>query len=254
MTARIGRGSLDAMFELLLATALQNAAVPIETEVLEGIRAPAAPICSVTLHVGVDEAGEPFDRSVYRYDAPSDEWSLVSFNGGPPPEEELEEFEKNGRDGGDRSDDPVLPGAFYADSVSKLSADWVRLSPSEETEAVLYGLEDLPEDTVIANGRDLSDNIRLQFLIEKAENGPRIAMAFGQLKKSWRIPLIARIDRFDIARRFAPASQETGVPGAMLPVAEHVEISADVLGKDRSAVIDTTYGDWDCEPGSTDES
>ena len=214
---------------------------------------PAPPACSVTLEVAVAEAGDPLERQVYRYDADADEWLYVSYDGGPPPPEEVEQFEERGRDGGDRSDDPVRPAAYYADSVEKLSGAWTRLSGPNEDGLALYGLEELPEDTVVANGRDLSDFIRLRYVIDQSGPEPVLAVAGGQLKRAWRIPLIARISAFDIERHFAPAGPETGAPGVMLPTKEHVEIAASILGRDRSAVIDTRFTDWDCAPAERAE-
>ena len=210
---------------------------------------PAPPTCSVTLTVAVAERGDPLEELTYRYDAETQVWTFLAFNGAPPDQKELAEFEENGRDGGDRSDDPLPPASYYADSVAKLSDDWTLLSATDGEGPSLWALENLPDGTVIANGRDLSGNIRLSYLIEEGTTGPRVAVAAGQLKKRWRIPLIARIDAFAIQRRFAPAPVATGVPGAMLPVSEHVEIAADVLGRDRSAIIDTAFGDWDCRAG-----
>ena len=210
---------------------------------------PEPPVCSVTLNVSVDEAGDPPEQQVYRYDAGADAWSYVSYNGGPPPEEEREQFEERGRDGGDRSDEPVLPAAFYADAAAKLGPGWTRLTEPDAYGMTLYGIEDLPKGTVVANGRDLSGYIRLRYLIDGSGPVPLIAVSGGQLKRDWRIPLIARISAFDIERRFAPAEADTGAPGAMLPLSEHVEIAANILGRDRSAVIDTTFTDWDCAPG-----
>lgn len=227
---------------LILALALQAAPPPLAV--------PIPPVCSVTLTVDVNEAGDPPERQVYRYGADTDEWRYLSYNGGPPPEDEREQFEERGRDGGDRSDDPVPPAGFYADSASKLGAGWDQLAPPDRYGIAYYGLDDLPSGTVVANGRDLSSSIRLRYLIDQSSDAPVIAVAGGQLKKTWRIPLIARIDAFDIERRFAPAGPETGAPGAMLPTSEHVEISASVLGRDRSAVIDTAFGEWDCAPGT----
>jgi hypothetical protein len=225
------------MIALLLALHAGLPALPV----------PVPPTCSVTLTVDVLEAGDPFERQVYRYDAEAGEWLYLSYNGAPPPEEELEQFEERGRDGGDRSDDPVLPAAYYADSVSKLGPDWERLSPPDAEGLTPWGLEDLPRRTVVGNGRDLSGYIRLRYLLDEASDPPRLVVAGGSLKRTWRIPLIARIDSFDIERRFEPAGEETGVPGAMLPVTEHVDISANIIGRDRSAVIDTVFSDWACE-------
>ena len=226
---------------IALMLALQAAPPPVPI--------PASPVCSVTLTVDVNEAGDAPERQVYRYDADAGEWAYLSYNGAPPPDDEREQFEENGRDGGDRSDDPVLPASFYADSAAKLSASWTQLAPPDQYGLAYYGLDALPKGTVVANGRDLSNNIRLRYLIDQSREGaPVIAVAGGQLKKTWRIPLIARIDAFDIERRFAPAPPETGAPGVMLPTTEHVEISASILGKDRSAVIDTAFGEWDCVP------
>ena len=231
---------------IALMLALQAAPPPSPP----AVPVPDPPVCSVTLTVDVNEAGDPPERQVYRYDAGEDAWTYVSYDGAPPPPDEIEQFEERGRDGGDRSDDPVLPAGFYADSASKLGAAWTQLAPPDRYGLAYYGLDDLPEETVVANGRDLSGYIRLRYLIDQSRQGaPVIAVAGGQLKKPWRIPLIARIDAFDIERRFAVAGPETGAPGVMLPASEHVEISANILGRDRSAVIDTTFGEWDCEAG-----
>ena len=213
------------------------------------IPVPPAPVCSVTLTVDVNEAGDTPERQTYRYDADADEWRYLAYNGAPPPPEEVEQFEENGRDGGDRSDDPVPPGAYYADSVSKLGPAWTQAGAPDADGMALWVLEDLPKGTVVGNGRDLSGHIRLRYVVDQSGEDARLAIASGQLKRDWRIPLIVRIRSFDIERRFAPAAPETGVPGAMLPTSEHVEIAVNLLGRDRSAVIDTAFGDWDCASG-----
>ena len=234
------------MLTLLTTLLAAQAVAPTLDEVLG--EQPAAPTCSVTLLVDVDEAGKERQVSEYRYDAPSDAWSLIAYNGGPPPEDELEEFEREGRDGGDRSDEQPPPAAFYAESVSHAGLDWTRSTAPDEDGLSLWQIDELPKGTVVANGRDVSRLIRLRYLVQEGEGAPRVRIAAGQLKERWRIPLIARIDRFAIVRRYAPAAPETGAPGAMLPIHEQLEIVANILGRERSALIETTYEGWDCMP------
>ena len=213
---------------------------------------PVAPVCSVTLVVDVDEEGETPERSVYRYDRTTDDWSYVSYNGAPPDAEELEKFARDGRDGGDRDDTPTPPADFYREAVENAQLGWVQVAPPGADGIALWAADDLPKGTIDANGRDVSKLIRLRYSVAHEGETARIIAGGGALKKPWRIPLIARIDGFEIERRFAAAGPETGVPGTVLPVAEHLKIEADVLGRDRSAVIETSYEGWDCVPGGAD--
>lgn len=223
----------------LLLLALQSAQpAPLDALFAD---APTPPSCSVTLTVDVRETTDgPTEEQVYRYDRLTGAWTTVSIDGVPP-----EADDEDRGDDGDDEDGRVLPGGYYAEALSRTRLEWSAAPASQDT----FVAEDLPDDEIVMNGRDMSGRMRMIYAIGEGPNGPMLASATAELKKRWRIPFVAKIEGVSMERRFGPAAPETGVPGAMLPTYELITFQGDVLGDAMDSAIETAFSDWNCVPG-----
>ena len=200
---------------------------------------PAPPSCSVVLTVDVRETGDGgTERQVYAYDRTSGAWTYRSRDGGAPTEDEASEA-------ADEAAARTLPAGYYAEALGRGGLAWAPV-PGEPG---LYRAGDLPDGEIEMNGRDLSDRLALDYRVERTPGGVRLVTGTAALKAPFRVPFVAAIDALSIRRDYAPAGPGTGVPGAMLPTAEHIVFRGDVMGEAKDSVITTAFSGWDCVPG-----
>lgn len=222
------------MISLVATLALQGADPLLATLFADP---PPALDCSVTLDVvSVDEGEEK--RQVFRYDAPSDAWTYVSRNGEPPSAEQREKLaERRGED------ERALPGGAYAEALERRELDWRWVSGGEGR--AVYRAGTLPDGTVRTQGRDASSRMEALYEVEASRTPVLLSTTF-RLKEPWKVPMIAKVRRFEATTRFAPAPEGSGAEGHRLPASERVAFDAHVMGKTERGTVETTYSGWAC--------
>lgn len=208
---------------MLLLAALAAAQIAPEA-VLEELRRKARtyeerPPCSVTVTAS-NSSGEGRETFALRYEREEGRWLSFGedkggFNREGPPEDHY----------------GAALGIAFTDPAFE----------RREGETLVFRQETIEKGSIRANGRDLSGNLEARLRVDVTGDDPVIEGYSFNLKKPFRIPMIAKVETFDVV---ASLREEPGYG----PVAERVvnRYAIDAVGGGQRGEAVAEFSDYDC--------
>ena len=196
----------------------------------EGLSAEdAAGACSVNVQTAV--SGETSQAALYRYEADTEEWSLLELDGAPPSDEQMAQF-KAGERGPLQNNYPTTVALAEALALEPLG---------ERDGASVYRADRLPEGTIQVEGRDISKHTALEIEVVEDAFGPMIRRQRMYAPKPFRMAMVARVMASEYLTDYDRMPDGSIITKSTLTASEFK-----MMGRDRSIRAETVFSGYDC--------
>jgi hypothetical protein len=181
--------------------------------------------CSLTVTVDARSIADGESLVSIRYDREAEAWTVLDDDGQPDEESDVTR---------------PAPQDHYAD-LMELIRKGGEPRVEETGEAITLVYDELPEGTLTMDDRDLSDVGRARIRVAGTSEEPVLMGYTYELKEAFRIPMIARLSRYETEITFRDEPGYGPVPAASVN-----RFSVKVLGKEDEGEVDVTYSDYQC--------
>ena len=203
---------------------------PLQQQVLAGAKLVSADDFAFTQTTTAQRSGEIAKAYVLRFDPSRPagaRWILVTAEGRPPTAKEATGVAKQ------RSAAPV---PSYARIAQWFGAPAMRIATGKDS--VIYRFAALPKDTVMIGKHDASPDTIAEALVNTAGNAPFVERVRFTSAKSFRMALVAKIERFAFT-----TTHRLTADGRPVMVETEADMAGSLLGKAGSFKTRTIYSD-----------
>lgn len=194
----------------------------------EAEKAPEACSVTATTHTEADVVRD----TVFRYDAQTDKWTLLSLDGEAPDAETLAVNEAAARD--PWTNNYLVTAAL----IRGLETEVLH----EDGKAEVFRAGALPPGTVSVEGHDVSAHVMAYFEAVPDEDGAIIHRQRMTAPESFRMQGLARVLSANYSTDYARLPD-----GRVVPVEVWTQTTVSVFGQKRDFEAVTRYSDYDCD-------
>lgn len=219
------------MRHLALATLLVTSpamADPLQDQVLAGMRRADTSDLAFTASTRIQQSGKPAREVVTRYDPRSPagrRWSVVSVDGKPATAKEAAQIVKTAN---------ASPPPSYARLARWFGSPATRTAQGPNS--VTYRFARLPAGIAKVGSRDMSADTVAEVVVHTSGRVPFVERTRFSSTKSFRMMLVAKVDRYVATSTYAPMPD-----GRVFPAATQVEMAGSMMGKSGTLATSTRY-------------